>query len=654
MERTDLEQWKSRDVARLLALVETQRRYYQEIVASLPVALVVLSSDLEVILANAAARRTLGVRPGDAPPRSLDHFFPRSLLDRITEVLNTGSPETGIVAEIEHNGPRQVRVAILPIHGWDLDAPPEALVTIEASSGVAPGSVVAAPVRSESVTQVQPGFSPSALIDNLSAVLWAVELPSMRFVYVSPQAEALLGFPIEHWRGSQTFWTDRVHPEDRDSVTQGYRSAIDNGQSHSIEFRSVTADGRVLWLRESAKLLPAAEGQPRYLAGITIDLTERRLIEDQLVQSERVDAIAKLASRMAHDLNNMLMVQNGYVEEMENQLPAGSPLKADIQEIKDAADRISAVTRRLVAFAHKEPVETTPTELEPLIEVIGRGLTARGPRVSIEIGLAQEHSWVPANARQFEQVLTSILDRVRPAPAGQCTVTIQTSVLEIREDTLRASAPLKPGTYAVTAIGVPGPVPQGDGRACLFECLVPGRDPWDESAAALSRAYGVIRQWGGDLAVSGGPNQACVYRIFLPRLEAGSTIEPAATAPAAPEPEPERPTIFVVEDEPGIRALIRKMLQRERYKVLEASNGEEALAVAGQHPGKIDLLVTDMAMPEIGGLELADRLRELGRVTQVLFVSGNPDQPLPQGSAFLQKPFTLRLLVDKVKEILGT
>lgn len=667
MERTDLEQWKSREVARLLALVETQRRYYQDIVALLPVGLVVLSAELEVILANAAARKTLGLRPGDPLPRTLDHFLPGGLLARVPRVLDTGAPDIGIVIETEKH---RLRVAVVPIRSWDTDAAQEALLTIEdvsdiVATPVTTGEPSAEPARLEPGAEVQgasaivPPTWPSLLVDNLNAVVWAVELPSMRFVYVSPYAEALLGVPVERWTSAETFWSDRVYEEDRASVIQGYRTAIEKAQPHSCEFRALTADGRILWLRESARLFPAGEGEPGYLIGITVDATERRLLEDQFAQSERVDAISKLASRMAHDLNNMLMILTGYGEELLNHLPAGSPLRPDIQEILTAAERMSGLTAQLLAFARKQPAATDTVELEPMLASIARRLGARDARVSIELKLSDEHSWVPANVQQFEQVVTAIVDRVRPAPGGECSIVIETSHSEIREDTLRSNEPLKPGVYAITAIAVPGPVPQGDERVCLFECLVPGREPWDESAAALSRAYGMVRQWGGDLAVSSGPNGACVYRIFLPRLEARPAAEPAVAPVAAAEPEATRPTIFVVEDEAGIRALVRKILRRQNYEVLEAANGEEALAVCHQYAGKIDLLITDVIMPEMGGRELADRLRQQGRVTKVLFVSGYTDdasiyaEPLPPGSAFLQKPFTLGSLLDKVREVLA-
>jgi PAS domain S-box-containing protein len=499
-------------------------------------------------------------------------------------------------------------------------------------------------------------------LEHVNAVVWALELPTMRFVYVSPQAEQLLGFPLEHWTAGHSFWTDRVYSEDRDVVTQSYRRAIETRQAHSCEFRALAADGRTVWSRESARLVPDSEGRPQYLIGITIDVSERRLLEDQLVQSERVEAVSKLASRMAHDLNNMLMILTGYGEELLNNIPAGSPLRPDIQEILAATERMSGLTSQLLAFARKQIAVADSVVLEPLLESLSRRLSARlGPGIALELKLSAEPNRVPANAGQLEQAVSAIVERARRAMSAQGKISIETSRFDIREDVGRDNAPLKPGAYAVIAITVPGLAPRGDGKASLFECSVPGKEPWDELAAELSRAYGIVRQWGGDIVVLESLHETSVFRIFLPKLETrAGAPEPAAAEPqAAPEVEEHRATILVVEDEAGIRALVRKILLRQNYEVLEAASGEEALAICRETPAQIDLLITDMIMPQMGGRELADRLREESRVMKVLFVSGYTDDAtvysgqLPPGTAFLQKPFTLGSLLDKVKEVLA-
>src|ERR1051326_7447403 len=367
MERADLEQWRAREVARLLALVETERRYYQEIVATIPVGLLVLSADLSIISANRAVKRILGLRGSDPLRGRLDTLVPTWLLDRVQQVLNTGNAQTDLMVEAEHEGKRTFRIAIQAIRNWDDEAAPEALLTVEDLSGLEiphPGGEKAAEVP----VPAPQGFPASELVDNLNAVVWAVELPAMNFLFASRNAQAVLGYPAEHWTGSVGFWTERVYAADRDWVMQSYERAIEKGQAQAFEFRAVAVDGRLVWLRESARVLKDSEGHASYQIGVTVDVTERRQLEDELVQAERVEAMSRLASRMAHDLNNMLMILTGYGEELLNGIPVGSQLRGDVQEILAATERMTAVTNQLLAFSRRQPATVHPVDLDQTLK----------------------------------------------------------------------------------------------------------------------------------------------------------------------------------------------------------------------------------------------------------------------------------------------
>jgi two-component system, cell cycle sensor histidine kinase and response regulator CckA len=668
MERTDLDQWRGREVARLLALVETQRRYYQEIVASIPVGLLVLSSELSILLANATARKIFGLHTGEFP-RRMETILPASLLDRIEEVLKSGVAQIGVLVE---NGrdKRRLRVGILAIRSWDEEAVQEALLAVEdlTDLAVAPQIVIEAapPIEAIAPAEPLPAISAQHLIENADAIVWALELPSMNFVFASPQAEKLLGFAPEHWTSHPSFWLDRIHDSDRDWVAQSYQRAIETGAAHSCEFQAITATGGNVWLREYARLLPTAEGQPRYLIGVAVDVTERRMLEDQLVQSERVEAVSRLASRMAHDLNNMLMILTGYSEELLTSLPAGSALRADVQEILAATDRMSGLTSQLLSFARRPGGTIVEVDLESTLGRFGpRWSALLGTHVGLEFHMSAEPSRVRADIAQLEQVLTAIVERARQAMHAGEKIAVETSRIEVTEDLRRPNAPLQPGNYAVISIVAPGQPLDADAKAAMFECSLPGKEPWDEVAATLSRAYGIVRQWGGDISVSNAPRSATAFRVFLPRLERPAGVaaaEPAIAvepAPAAPEPQAPLATILVVEDEAGIRALVRKILRRQGYEVLEAANGQDALALCREQGQRIELLITDVLMPQMGGRELVERLQTQGHNMKVLYVSGYTDDAtvysgdLPPGTAFLQKPFTLGSLLDKVKEVLA-
>ncbi len=632
MERADLEQWKAREVARLLALVGTERRYYQDIVASVPVGLLVLSQDLAVISANAAIRKLFGLTGSPVRAR-LDKLLPAWLLDRVSEVLKTGVPQTNILISQPKTG-RRLRIGIVSILSWDDESSPEALLSIEDLTGI---DDIEVPVP----TTAGP-LSGNDLINELNAVTWTLELASTNFLFVSRSATRLLGYPTQHWTANASFWTDRVYVEDRDWVTQSYRHAIQHGETHTCEFRTVAADGRILWVRESARLATDGDGRPRYLIGITVDVTERHMLQDQLLQSERVQAVSKLAGRMAHDLNNMLMIVTGHGEELLNSLPAGSPLRADVQEIMNATERMSGVTGHLLAFSRRPGATASSVPLDTV-------LRAMEQRPGLEVTRSAHSLVVVADPERLQEVLKSVT-------AHEQQVSIETSVHELKEDLRQPGEPLRPGLFAVITITLPGRAWQPDVNKSWFEAVLPGKDAPDDFAAALTRAYGMIRQWGGDIAASAAPAGGTALRVFL------ETVMDSGKKPAPPAPAPEREagpeTIMVVDDEAGIRELVHKILERHGYEVLDAANGEEALALWREYRGTIDLLITDVLMPRMGGSELVDRLRKQGLNPKVVYVSGYNDDPniyaanFPPGTAFLQKPFTLVSLLERVREVL--
>jgi PAS domain S-box-containing protein len=672
MDRADLEQWKAREVARLLSLVETERRYYQEIVASIPVGLLVLASDLSIISSNRAIRRIFELRGGDALRGRLDALLPGWVLDRATEVLKTGVSQTNLRVEAESTASKKVlRIAILAIRNWDDDPAQEVVLSIEDLTGVGatgeqlflvPDAKPAAeppppeapePLHEEPPAEPEPakaGIPTTDLIVNLDVILWTFDIPTNTFVFVSPHAEQVLGFPVSRWTSNETFWTDRIHPEDRDWVTQSYINALKQRGTHSCEFRAETADGRTVWLRESSRLLHDSQGEPNYLVGLTMDVSERRLLEDQLVQSERVEAVAKLASRLAHDLNNMLMILTGYGEELLSETPTQSVLRADIQEILHATERMTGLTTQLLSFARRPPVAgVSDVQLETVLEAMG-----------IEPQTAARPTIVKADAGQLEQVIKAVIDKARLAGGN---ITVNVSHVQIAEDIRRPAAPLRPGSFGVISISSAGHALEDDLRTSLFESALAEKDAAEDSTA-VSRAYGIVRQWGGDIAVSSGAAEGMAFHIYLPLVEQTVTEqpEPAPEEPVIPVVEPEKPhveTILVVEDEAGIRALVRKILHRQGYEIMEAASGEEALALSSGHAGVIDLLITDMIMPNMGGRELAEKLTAQRKDLKVLYVSGYTDDAgiyagdFPPGTAFLQKPFTLGSLLEKVKEVLS-
>ena len=393
-----------------------------------------------------------------------------------------------------------------------------------------------------------------------------------------------------------------------------------------------------------------AAGQPIYLAGITVDVSERRLIEEQLVQRERIDAMQKLASRMAHDLNNMLMILEGNAEEVLNGLPAGSDLRGEMEAIVAAAQRMTGLTGHLLAFSRRPPPVTEPVELEAVLSAAVQkfGLQRKGPL---------SRSQVNANAAQLAQVLAAVVAAAGLSSSADTADTLEVSNVEIREE-LQREEPLAPGDYA--AITIAGSGGKAEFAEDAFERFLPEKGAVDDTAIKLALAYGMVRQWGGDIAVAVGVEPGTAFRIFLQRVSEAGNPKGPVSEPSEPKAERQAATVLVVEDEAGIRALVQKFLRRHGYDILEASNGEQALEVIGRNRDSVDLLITDMLMPNMGGRELVDRLHAQGRDLKILYISGYTDDStvyaaeLPPGSAFLQKPFTLSALLEKVRGLLGS
>ena len=648
MERADLEQWRPKDVARLLALVEGQRRYFQEIVAALPVAVLVLSTDLEIILANGAVRRVFSL-PEEGPLRlRLDTVLPAWVLDRIQQTTRIGGAEANILVDTQVG--RKLRLGIVAISGWGEEGGREALVTVEDLAAVAGPGTSQIRTGLVPVREATSGLATSELAEELPAVLWAVDPRSMRPVFVSSQAQKLLGFSADFWTSNPSFWTDRVHAGDRERVGEFYQQAVRSATGCACEFRSVRADGQLIWLRETVRPVTDSAGKPIYLAGVTVDVTERRLLESQLVQRERVDAMQKLASRMAHDLNNMLMILEGNAEEVLSGLPASSELRGEMEAIVAAAQRINGLTGQLLAFGRREPVDAQTIELEPILSAIGT-------RLSVPRQGALSRSLVSADSAQLEPVLTSLVAAARKSAHPSASVTLETFDVTIREELQRPAGPLLPGEYAVIAIGVSDVKTELGGDA--FERFLPEKGATDDTAAKLAQAYGRVREWGGDIAVASSSDRGTNFRLYVPRVGSAGVPE-TITKPAEPRPQRKGVTILIAEDEAGIRSLVQKFLLKHGYEVLEASDGEEALEVVRGRREPVDLLITDMIMPRMSGRELADRVHEHARDLKILYISGYTDDStvyaaeLPPGNAFLQKPFTLSALLEKVRALLGS
>ncbi len=682
MDRADLEQWRPKEVARLLALVETERRYYQEIVANVPVGLLVVNADLTIVSANKYFRKIFGLKSDDVLGRRLEDLLPvPGLGERVTEVIATFKPKerSPISAKItSEEGTREISglVGLQPLQGWELDAGQEVLVIFQdltAFGGLLPTpapivDTVAEPVAPETAT-VPPALY--SIVNDIDAIVWEADASTLRYQFVSERAEELLGYPIHVWQSTENFWRQKIHEEDRDRVSDFYRHAQEAGTSHACEYRALAATGSVLWVREIVRVQRDEHGLALKFTGLTLDITSRRSADEQSGQSQKVEALGRLAAKVAHDFNNLLMIISGYGEELKSSLPPSSPLRNDMQEILQAAERVSVLTGQLQQYTKKIVLEPQLVDLNQLVRRLEPALKRQlGDGVQLRLDAQADQATAQVDPAQIETAILNLASHAKYGMRALGRLTISTADLELDQD---YGTPSKSGSYILISIADNGPGMDPENRTRLFEPWTAGDEALREERLLVTQAYNIVRQSGGDLAVSSQPGDGTAFRIYLPA--AAPAAVPAQTNPlsnlmpppietTAPTPAPELDpetsleTILVVEDEAGIRALVRKILRRQGYVVLEASNGDDALKICAAHKGKIDLLVTDVMMPRMSGRELADRLTQLRPELRVLYVSGYTDDAMlssgsfPTGTAFLQKPFTLGSLLGKVREVL--
>jgi PAS domain S-box-containing protein len=635
MERTDLEQWKAKEVARLLALVETERRYYQEMVAMLPVALVVLSADRAVSSANRAFRQTFGLKSKDLRGKTIEQILPSDrLIEKIREVHVTGVSQTAF--SLEHDG-RDFTLGIVPIRNWDDESEVETLLIVQ-EAGEAPVHAVGRAIAEPLV--------------EIPAIVWEVSAATLEFRSVRGDVEPLLGYKAEHWTGTPQFFEERIHPEDRAATLQFYFAAMARGAGDaSAEFRAVTAAGGTVWVRETIRVKNGA------LTGVLTSIERRKQLEDQLLRSGRAEALQGMASRLAHDLNNPLMIVTGYAEEMRNTLRDDDPMRGDVDQILTATHRMAGIAAQLLNYTRRQAQPASPVNLTKILAQMEEKIAqAAGGGCAVHLGSA-ETVWALATETQLEEIVLALVSHDREDARERSHVSIGCEIDTIAERL--PGATLAPGDYACLTIHDDGQGLDRSNRAAVFEGFL-SKQGGPTMGAALARAYAIVREWGGDIAFFSEPFRGSTFLVYLPcAAPVEVAAEPVIEAPVPEAPvEIVRETILLVEDEAGIRALVRKILRRENYDVLEAGSAEEAMTMAAAAAGRIDLLITDVMLPVASGRELAERIRESRPDLRVLYISGYTDDDavrtgaIPPGSRFLQKPFTLGALVSKVKESL--
>ncbi|MGA2415071.1 MAG: ATP-binding protein [Candidatus Sulfotelmatobacter sp.] len=402
-------------------------------------------------------------------------------------------------------------------------------------------------------------------------------------------------------------------------------------------------------------------GKKRTFELFTEDVTERRALEQQLRQSQKMEAVGRLAGGIAHDFNNLLMVISGYSEFLLDRLGPDPSLRGPAQEISSAAERASALTRQLLAFSRKQMLAPKVLDLNAVVTENLKMLTrVIGEDIDLVMVPAASLGAVRADAGQIEQVIMNLAVNARDAMPSGGKLTIETSNVSLAEEDSRFHAPLKPGDYVQLTISDTGAGMDAETQSHIFEPFFTTKGQRG-TGLGLSTVYGIIKQSGGYIWVYSEPGKGTAFKVYLPRVaESADASAQVAEAADAPPIEPGTETIVLAEDETNLRYLARQFLEKQGYRVLEAADGAAAIQIAVAHEGVIHLLLTDVIMPGMNGRELAQRISEIRPNTKVLYMSGYTENvighngTLDAGVRLLQKPFTLRDLKSKVREVLDS
>ena len=475
--------------------------------------------------------------------------------------------------------------------------------------------------------------------------------------YLSPRFSTMLGYEPGEFQVDQGFLRESVHPEDREEMEKQQMMLLHGKVSaSSLEFRARKKDGGYIWLLGKAKVVARdARGLPQRVVGTRLDITERKSLEQQFLQAQKMESVGRLAGGVAHDFNNHLTVINGYSALLGKQLPKGSAMAGPMQAIREAGERAAGLTRQLLAFSRKE-IEHREV-LDPNAVITGmRQMIARlmGENVTLSLELEPEVGLVCLDPTHLEQVILNLTINARDAVGEGGNVTVRTGWAK-REGA--APPPDGTGKFVQLTVSDNGCGMTPEVQQHIFEPFYTTKDRSHGTGLGLATVFAIVQGGGGFIEVESAPGKGSSFQVFLPRL--ADLVVGAAKPQSVPLSLKGSETILVVEDDEDVREIAGAILRHFGYQVLTATAGDEALALAADLAQPIAAVVSDLRMPGMSGPELVRELLRARPRLKVLYVSGyagetlSPEALAETGGSFVPKPFTPEKLAAKVRELLS-
>ena len=488
------------------------------------------------------------------------------------------------------------------------------------------------------------------VLHTAKTVIWECD-PSVNFTYVSGYCVELLGFPAEAWLESG-FWHSRVHPDDLDTAVGYCTSQVKLKRDHRFEYRMIHKDGTVVWIEDSVQVV-FKDGELVAMRGALIDITMRKRLEQELRQSQKMEAIGRLAGGVAHDFNNALTVISTYAELMKK-LPSTYKNYNYVTAIQEAAERAAGLTNQLLVFSRKsinQPKSLNLNEIVTQSQTLLRRVI--GEDIELKTSLSQNIGLIKSDKSHIEQIILNLAINARDAMPSGGTLSLETRNVEVSEN---SQLDVASGRYVELIFSDDGCGMSAETIARCFEPFYTTKEVGKGTGLGLSVTYGVVVDSGGNISVESVPNFGTTFKILFPvaddRAATSEEVDVASKQNAA--------TVLLVEDEQAVRRVARMSLESGGFEVIEAGSGAEALAIVEDGDVKIDALVTDLIMPGMNGQSLANELKSRFSYLKVLYISGYGHGELSKTidddleHSFLQKPFTANRLVNALETVMGS
>ncbi len=488
-------------------------------------------------------------------------------------------------------------------------------------------------------------------IERIPGVIWSGSIRTGSITFVTASVERIWGFTAEEVvKGGRMLWFSRIHPDDRNRVAQIQAAIAHSNASFDLECQFQRKDGQWIWIRNRSIANYERNGE-RFIDGMFSEITEERRMEERLRQAQKLEAVGRLTGGIAHDFNNIMAAILANTHFLIEGLPEGNELRTDALEIKKAAERAANLTRQLTAFSRKQVLTSKELDLNRVVSSVDQMVrTVVGDHITVSFSPGAALGMIRADASQIEQMIMNMALNSRDAMPSGGKFSIETANVDIDENYASSHNLTKPGRYVMLTITDTGCGMDATVQRRIFEPFFTTKDVGKGNGLGLSTCYGIVQQSGGSIWVKSEVGVGTVFKIYLPRTDAVSDVIDSGAE--------KKKSILLVEDHDQVRKAARKVLESRGYQVHSAASMEEALAICANADIEIDMILSDVVMPEGSGPDLFQQARVSRPALRVLFMSGYADYArfgtglVDSATNFIQKPFVPSDLAKKVREVL--